>query len=299
MSLRDDEHDNRSALRIVIAGGGTGGHVLPAIAVVEELRRRQTAVELLWIGSSDGVEREQAERSGVPFIAVPTGKLRRYLSFQNIVDATRVPLGIIAAWRALRQFRPDVVFSTGGAVSVPTALAAARMAPILTHEQTAQIGLANRTVARVADTFAVGFEPTANLARKLHRRVVVTGNPVRRSLADGDAARGFERFGFDPELPLIYVTGGARGASPLNDRIGALLPDLLERCQVLHQTGPESANRDAVRLREMREEWPARLQQRYQVVEFIGAELSDVYAATSLVVGRAGAGTVSELAYLG
>jgi UDP-N-acetylglucosamine--N-acetylmuramyl-(pentapeptide) pyrophosphoryl-undecaprenol N-acetylglucosamine transferase len=145
----------------------------------------------------------------------------------------------------------------------------------------------------------VGFEPTANLARKLHRRVVVTGNPVRRSLADGDAARGFERFGFDPELPRIYVTGGARGASPLNDRIGALLPDLLERCQVLHQTGPESANRDAVRLREMREEWPARLQQRYQVVEFIGAELSDVYAATSLVVGRAGAGTVSELAYLG
>lgn len=285
--------------RIVIAGGGTGGHVLPAIAVVEELRRRNVPIELLWIGSEQGVERELARQVDIPFVTIPTGKLRRYISFQNIVDAARVPLGVITAWRALRRFRPNVVYSTGGAVSVPTALAAARLAPILTHEQTAQIGLANRTVARVADVFAVGFEQTAVLARALHRHVVVTGNPVRPSLADGDAKRAFERFGFDPALPMIYITGGARGASPLNHRIARLLPELLDRCQILHQTGPQSANRDALNLREARAQWPEHLQRRYQVVEFVREEMADVYAAAAVVVGRAGAGTVSELAYLG
>lgn len=286
-------------LRIVIAGGGTGGHVLPAIAVVEELRRRDVPTELLWVGSTGGVEGDLAREADIPFVAIPTGKLRRYLSIQNLADAARVPLGIAAAWRQLRHFRPAVVYSTGGAISVPTALAAARLAPILTHEQTAQIGLANRTVARVADVFAVGFEPTAALARTMHKHVVVTGNPVRRSLREGDAARGLSRFGFDPTLPLIYVTGGARGASPLNQRIAALLPELLTKCQVLHQTGPLTANRDAEELAAGRARWPQELQRRYQVVEFVRDELRDIYAAAALVIARAGAGTVSELAYLG
>jgi UDP-N-acetylglucosamine--N-acetylmuramyl-(pentapeptide) pyrophosphoryl-undecaprenol N-acetylglucosamine transferase len=297
--LRDDMPSETTALRLVIAGGGTGGHVLPAVAVVEELRRRKVSVELLWIGSTGGVEKALAEENQIPFVAIPTGKLRRYLSIQNIADAARIPVGIVSAWRHLRRFNPDVVYSTGGAVSVPTALAAARLAPILTHEQTAQIGLANRTVARVADVFAVGFEGTAELARATHKRVVFTGNPVRRSLLAGDATQGLSRYGFDPDVPLIYVTGGARGASPLNQRIAALLPDLLAACQVLHQVGPASANQDAETLKAERASWPPDVQKRYHVVEFVRDELPDVYAAASIVVGRAGAGTVSELAYLG
>ena len=122
-----------SPIRLVIAGGGTGGHVLPAVAVVEELRRRERVGEMLWIGSADGVEGDAARRAGIPFRSVPTGKLRRYMSLRTALDAARVPAGIVHAWLILRAFAPSVVFSTGGFVSVPTVVAAARNAPILTH----------------------------------------------------------------------------------------------------------------------------------------------------------------------
>lgn len=290
-----------SALRLVIAGGGTGGHVLPALAVLEAFARRSQAVEARWLGSRDGVEREAAARAGVPFRAIPTGKLRRYLSAQTPLDLARIPAGVVQAWRDLRANRPDILFATGGFVSVPTVLAA-RLAggiPILTHEQTAILGLATRVNLRAADVLAVSYEATAAMVERSRARVVVTGNPVRASLRGGDAERGRARFGFSPELPLLYVTGGARGASPLNQRLAALLPNLLETCQVLHQAGPASANTDAADLGARRETWPPHLRDRYRVVEFVRDELPDVYATTDLVLGRAGAGTVAELAYLG
>ncbi len=287
------------ALRLVIAGGGTGGHVLPALAVMEELRERHLAIQPLWIGSTTGVERESAQRAGIPYRAIATGKLRRYLSTQTPVDAVRIPLGAAQAWRHLRRHRPRVVLSTGGFVSVPTVLAAARLAPILTHEQTAILGLATRINARFADVLAVSYDETAALAASRHQRVVVTGNPVRASLQRGDAGRARAHFGFTDDLPLLYVTGGARGATPLNERIAALLPNLLHHCQILHQTGPASANADAAHLARLRQDLPEPLRARYQVLEFVRDELPDVYAAAELVLGRAGAGTVAELAYLG
>lgn len=290
---------NDDLLRLIIAGGGTGGHVLPALAVMEELRQRNLAVQPLWIGSAAGVEREAAERAGIPYQAIATGKLRRYLSIQTPVDAARIPLGVVQAWKHLRRHQPNVVLSTGGFVSVPTVVAAARATPILTHEQTAILGLATRINARFADVLAVSYDETATLAASHHRHVVVTGNPVRASLREGDAARGRSRFGFTADLPLLYVTGGARGATPLNERIAGLLPNLLHYCQLLHQTGPASANADAANLARLRQELPTPLQGRYQVVEFVRDELPDVYAAATLILGRAGAGTVAELADLG
>lgn len=290
---------SQSNLRLVIAGGGTGGHVLPAVAVIEELRRREIALDVLWIGSHGGVERAIASDQGIPFVPIQTGKLRRYASLKTVSDAFRIPVGIAQAWRQVRRFRPDVIYSTGGAVSVPTALAGSRIAPVLTHEQTAQIGLSNRTLARVAMTFAVGFEETARLARQIHENVVVTGNPVRASLSGGSAARGYETFGFSPELPVIYVTGGARGASPINQRIAGMLPALLNVAQIVHQAGPLSANDDLERLSRLRASFPGELANRYVVREFITDELADLYAITDLVIGRAGAGTLTELAFLG
>ena len=142
-------------IRIVIAGGGTGGHVLPAVSVIEELKRREVQAAILWIGSHAGVERSAAERMGIPFTAIATGKFRRYLDRQTATDALRVPLGVAQAWRQVRAFKPDVVFSTGGFVSVPTVIAAARIAPILTHEQTTAIGLATKINARFADVLAL------------------------------------------------------------------------------------------------------------------------------------------------
>lgn len=298
MSAASSNQSSRP-LRLIIAGGGTGGHVLPAVAVVEEIRKRQLPVDLLWVGGHTGVEREIAVGHDIPFVAIQTGKLRRYLSVQTFTDMLRIPVGITQAFQHVREFRPHVIFGTGGAVSFPTVFAGSRMAPVLTHEQTAQIGVSNRMAARFADVFAVTFEETARLARQRHRRVVVTGNPVRSSILNGSRKNGLRRYGFSPDLPVIYVTGGARGASPLNTRIEALLPDLLEHVQILHQAGPASANDDVARLRSVRETWPEHLRCRYHVEEFIREEIADVYAMASLVFARSGAGTVSELGRVG
>ena len=291
--------DCTQPLRLAITGGGTGGHVLPALAVVAELQSRNGLEDLIWIGSGEGVERSAAENAGIQFVAIPTGKLRRYLSIRNVTDAARIPLGVIAARRALAAFRPDVVLSTGGFVSVPAVVAARGIAPVLTHEQTALLGLANRINARFADVLAVSYRQTETTALRLHRRVVVTGNPIRIGLTGGDRSRGLQRLGFEATLPVMYVTGGARGASPINQRIAALLPGILEHVQIVHQTGPMSANTDASTLSRLRKTIPQAVRHRYYVAEFIGDELPDIYATADLVVGRAGAGTIAELAYVG
>jgi UDP-N-acetylglucosamine--N-acetylmuramyl-(pentapeptide) pyrophosphoryl-undecaprenol N-acetylglucosamine transferase len=290
---------NTHGLRLAVTGGGTGGHVLPALAVADELRRHDALADLIWIGSREGVEVQAAEEAGIQFVAIPTGKLRRYLSLRNLTDAARLPLGVLAARRALTAFRPDVVLSTGGFVSVPAVVAARGIAPVLTHEQTAILGLANRINARFAEVLAVSHRQTEPIAARLHRRVVVTGNPIRIGLTAGVRSRGLQRLGFDGAIPVVYVTGGARGASPLNQRIAALLPGILEHAQIVHQTGPLSANADAGNLSQLREVLPETVRRRYHVVEFLRDELPDVYAATDLVVGRAGAGTIAELAYVG
>ena len=286
-------------MRLAVTGGGTGGHVLPALAVIDELRRRGALADLIWIGSNEGVERRAAEEAGIHFVAIPTGKLRRYLSLRNLTDAARVPLGVLAARRALAAFRPDVVLSTGGFVSVPAVVAARGIAPVLTHEQTAILGLANRINARSAAVLAVSHRQTEPLAARLHRRVVVTGNPIRVGLTAGDRSRGLRRLGFEAAMPVVYVTGGARGASPINQRIAALLPGILDQTQIIHQTGPVNANADAGNLAQLRDTLPETVRHRYTVVEFLGDELPNVYAAADLVVGRAGAGTIAELAYVG
>jgi UDP-N-acetylglucosamine--N-acetylmuramyl-(pentapeptide) pyrophosphoryl-undecaprenol N-acetylglucosamine transferase len=290
---------NSQGLRLAITGGGTGGHVLPGLAVVDELRRRGVLADVIWIGSRDGVERRAAQEAGIRFIAIPTGKLRRYLSVRNLTDAARVPFGVLSARRALAAFRPTVILSTGGFVSVPAVVAAHGIAPVLTHEQTAILGLANRINARFADILAVSHPGTERLASRLHRRVVVTGNPVRIGLTAGDRSRGLHVLGFNDALPVVYVTGGARGASAINQRIAALLPGILDRVQIVHQTGPLSANPDAHNLMQRRESLPNPVRHRYRVTEFIADELPDVYAAADVVVGRAGAGTIAELAYVG
>jgi UDP-N-acetylglucosamine--N-acetylmuramyl-(pentapeptide) pyrophosphoryl-undecaprenol N-acetylglucosamine transferase len=289
----------KKALRLVVAGGGTGGHVHPALAVVNDLRDRELLSDVIWLGSAASVEQEAATRAGIRFVAIPTGKLRRYLSLQNFTDALRVPLGVFAARRALASFKPSVVLSTGGFVSVPTVFAAWRLAPVITHEQTATIGLANRINARFADVLAVSFEASRISLPKLHRDIRVTGNPVRPQLLRGGRDRGLSRVGFVADLPVVYVTGGARGASPINQRVEAVLPNLLAQAQVIHQTGPASANNDAERLEDLRAQLPAEIRRRYYITEFVGDELADFYAVADLILSRSGAGTVAELAFVG
>jgi UDP-N-acetylglucosamine--N-acetylmuramyl-(pentapeptide) pyrophosphoryl-undecaprenol N-acetylglucosamine transferase len=287
------------ALRLMIGGGGTGGHTQPAVAVLRALRQR-VPVEALWIGSHSGLERQVASEAGVPFRAVSTGKLRRYPSARTLVDAIRVPLGILQAYRHVRAFHPHVIFGTGGFVSVPTVIAGFwGRCPTLIHEQTATAGLATRINARFADVIALSYATSERALRRRRGRLVVTGNPVRPELFEGQAARAYQGFGLTPDMPLIYITGGALGAHAINLVVERALPLLLERTQVVHQCGPASMNGDYPRLLDRRASLPAELAARYAVREFLGEELADVYAAAWLVVGRAGAGTIAELAALG
>ena len=255
--------------------------------------------DLIWIGSSDGVERQAAEEAGIRFVAIPTGKLRRYLSLRNFTDAARVPLGVLAARRALAAFRPDVVLSTGGFVSVPTVVAARGIAPVLTHEQTAILGLANRINARFADVLAVSHNQTAVTRGRLHRRVVVTGNPVRVGLTAGDRSRGLHAWDSSASLPVVYVTGGARAPARSTSESPRCFPaSSSTRRSFTRPVRRAQTRTPAISLR-LRESLPQAVRHRYHVVEFVRDELPDVYAAADLVVGRAGAGTIAELAYVG
>jgi UDP-N-acetylglucosamine--N-acetylmuramyl-(pentapeptide) pyrophosphoryl-undecaprenol N-acetylglucosamine transferase len=286
-------------LTIVLAGGGTGGHTAAGLALAKALRARLgDGVRLAWIGSHAGIEATWVPAAGIPYHAIPTGKLRRQLAWRNVTDLTvRVPAGFGRAFTLLGRLRPDAVVATGGFVAVPTAVAAAaRRCPLLVHEQVVVPGLANRLIGRVADRIAVTF--TASAVAFPAAKVVVTGNPIRPELVAGQPLRGFTRFGLDPTQPLTYVTGGALGAHRVNRIVGAALGPLLRVTQLVHQSG-DNVYGDLAWLRTEAERLPPGLAARYRALALVGEELGDLYAAASLVVGRAGAGTVTELAALG
>jgi UDP-N-acetylglucosamine--N-acetylmuramyl-(pentapeptide) pyrophosphoryl-undecaprenol N-acetylglucosamine transferase len=282
-------------LRVLITGGGTGGHTSAGLAIAAALRARLgDGVALAWIGSRTGLEATQVPAAGIPYHAIATGKLRRALAWRNVTDlGLRVPVGLASAWTLLGRLRPDVVVATGGFVAVPTALAAAgRRLPLLVHEQVAAPGLANRLIARVADRVAISFEASA--AAFPAGKVVLTGNPVRPELATGDRARAFRHFGLDAAVPLVYVTGGAQGSHRINRVVGAALVPLLAVCQLVHQCGRNEFDDERWLAGEAARLAPA-ARVRYRVEAFVTDALADLYAAAALVVGRAGAGTVTEL----
>ncbi|MFD9205144.1 glycosyltransferase [Streptomyces sioyaensis] len=298
------------AFRLIVTGGGTGGHTYPALTAVRTLQARlaadSRALDVLWIGTPDGLEARVAPTEGIPFKTVATGKIRRaanplkMISPANVKDMARVPLGVAQARKIIGEFRPDVVLATGGYVAVPAGLAT-RMCrrPLVLHEQTVRLGLANRKLAGSAARIAVSSESTLPLLpESVRSSAVVTGNPVRPEVLTGHADRAVAALGvngFDRRLPTLYVTGGAQGAQQINDVIRDALPWLLERANVVHQCGP--ANVEALRGRAAA--LPAELAGRYYLTPFVGPELRDVLALADVVVSRSGAGTLAELTALG
>ncbi|WP_035868331.1 UDP-N-acetylglucosamine--N-acetylmuramyl-(pentapeptide) pyrophosphoryl-undecaprenol N-acetylglucosamine transferase [Kitasatospora cheerisanensis] len=304
-----DEQGRRS-LRLVVTGGGTGGHTYPALTAVRALQERlaaeRRAVEVLWIGTAKGLEARVAPAEGIRFEPVATGKVRRsrnplkLVSPANVKDMCRVPLGAVQARRLISRFEPDVVLATGGYVAVPVGLAARSCrVPLVVHEQTVRLGLANKVLARAATRVAVSSESTLPLLPGSARSTAaVTGNPVRPAVLAGrpdKAVAALGLYGFDRSLPTVYVTGGAQGSAQINDLVSGVLPWLLERANVVHQCGP--ANEAALHSRAA--QLPAHLMGRYFLTGFLGAELPDVLALADVVVSRSGAGTLAELTALG
>lgn len=285
---------------MAITGGGSGGHTNPALALVEGWRARdgEEAPDFLYIGSHSGIEGKLAPRRRIPYASIATGKLRRHLSFENLIDLFRVPLGTFQAWLLLREFRPDSVFSTGGFVAVPVVLAARTLGlPILVHEQTVAGGLANRISARLADRVAVTFASSASHFPS--SKVVVTGIPIRPALFEGQAHRYLESSGFDAARPILYATGGSQGSRALNEALWGCLPDLLEHVQIAHQCGRSQKHRMVEEARVRAASLPPELAARYQPFDYLDGGLEDLLSATRVLLGRSGAGTVCEVMALG
>ncbi|MFE1169227.1 glycosyltransferase [Nocardiopsis sp. NPDC058789] len=297
-------------LRLIVTGGGTGGHTYPALTAVNALRARLEStghsLEVLWVGAADSLEQRVATTNGIAFEAVATGKIRRsknpikMVSPANVKDMTNVPRGVAQARSLVSDFAPDVVLATGGYVAVPVGLAA-RMCrrPLVVHEQTVRLGLANKVLARAGAQIAVSAQSSvALLPEGSQGTAVVTGNPVRPEVLTGQPQRAAEGLGFtghDPELPTVYVTGGAQGSAQINTNVRDILPWLLTRANVVHQCGAN--NVDA--LRESAQGLDPALAQRYHLTAFVGPELPDVLALADVVISRSGAGTIAELTALG
>jgi len=256
------------------------------MAVIEEIRKRGGA-EILYIGSKGGVEAGMMERVGVPFVGVHCGKLRRYFSWKNFVDILKVPTGIIQAYKALKEFSPDVVFSKGGYVAVPVVIAARILKlPVISHESDVSPGLANKISFKFSKQICLSFEETKSfLSKSLLKKVIVTGNPVRESILQGNAESGHKFTGLDMHRPVILVMGGSLGAKQINDLVRDSLNELLKRYQVVHITGKGNLDLGVHK-------------EGYRQYEFLDEPLKDIFAMSEMVVSRGGANSLFELALM-
>ena len=262
---------------IVIVGGGSAGHVLPALPVADELIKKQWQVH--FVGTHSGLEEKLLGDRAITFHSVSAGKLRRYFSWQNFSDVIRIFLGIVQAMFLLRRIRPHVIFSKGGFVSFPVVFAGWLLRiPVVAHESDLTPGLANRLVMPFVSTLCSSFADTRFAGFK--GRVVNTGTPVREDLLNGDAAAGRLFLGVENGLPILLVTGGSLGAEALNAIVRASLPELCASYFVVHVCGPGKAKN----LR----------QPGYLELEYVDAGWGDMLAAADIVVSRAGANALFE-----
>lgn len=291
--------DEAGAMRILISGGGTGGHIYPALAVAHALRARYD-VDLLYIGDLNGLETQIVPREGIRCAWITAGKLRRYPSLKTIGDIGRVPGGIRQAMAVVREFRPDAAFTSGGYVSVPAGIAARRYhAPLLMHQQDVPPNLANRLLRPIATRISVSFPASLRYFPK--RKTDLAGNPVRDEvlrMAGAPASPLKASFGFDPAVPVLLVTGGSQGARHLNQVITAILPQLLAQYQIIHISGDltyEATREAAEPFFLHRPEQRAR----YVLRPYLSERMPDALGASDLVLCRSGAATLAELAALG
>ncbi len=289
-------------MRILVSGGGTGGHIYPALAVARELQRRYDA-ELLFLGDINGLETKIVPAAGIPFVGITAGKLRRYLSSGTLTDLGRIPKGVLQAIGHVRRFKPDAAFTSGGYVSVPAGLAARLTGvPLVMHQQDVPPNLANRLLTPLATRISVSFPDSLRYFPK--DRTSLAGNPVRAevlAMADASGASGATyrpQFGLDYALPVLLVTGGSQGARRLNRVIVEGLPRLLPRCQILHVSGEYTFEETRAAAERQLAATPE-LRSRYALFAYLKDEMPMALAASDIVLCRSGAATLAELAVIG
>jgi UDP-N-acetylglucosamine--N-acetylmuramyl-(pentapeptide) pyrophosphoryl-undecaprenol N-acetylglucosamine transferase len=268
--------------KILFTGGGTAGHVYPAMAIIKRLNREE--FEILWMGSSHGMEKSIVEAEGITYYSIPCGKLRRYFSLQNFFDIFRIIGGFFFALFYLIKIRPSLVFSKGGFVTVaPAAAASLLRIPVFTHDSDIGPGLATRINSFSADRILVSSEKSRNyFSKKMNKKVFVTGNPVRNDILLGDSKRGKEILGISNDIQVIIVMGGSLGAEQINKLILNNLDILCKKFFIVHQRGDKNY-------------FPVK-HSSYFSVPYFNDGLNHILASADLVISRAGASAVWEFA---
>ena len=263
--------------RVLVTGGGTAGHVVPSIPVIE--RMLEDGLKVSYVGSTSGLEERLTRDIEVDFHAITTGKLRRYLTFDNLVDVFRVFLGIWEAFKLVRRLRPVVLFSKGGYVAFPVVIGCwLNRVPVVAHESDLTPGLANRLCLPFVKTLCLNF-PETNVRSK---RVMITGTPVRTTLLEGEARKGRDQLGVKNDESVLLVVGGSLGAVAINDVVREAREELCTDFFVVHVCGEGNTVADLD-------------SERYRQFEFISDGWGDVLAAADLVISRAGANALYEL----
>ena len=278
-------------LRVLFTGGGSGGPTTPLLALAEEISQQRTDSHFLFLGSINGPERKMVEQTDIPFVAIPSGKLRRYWSWHNFIDPLFIFGGGIMGLVLLLIFRPQVIVTAGSFVSVPVAYAAWILRiPHVILQMDVRPGLANRLMAPVSKALVAYFDQTANQFPTISLKRLI-GPVVRQDIFSANAKHANVRFGLHSEIPLILITGGGQGSVGLNQAILPLLKHLLNKFQVVHLTGSGMANN-------FEKEPTVFSHPHYHPLEIVHEGMGDLLAKSEIVLTRAGMGILGELAVL-
>lgn len=295
--------------RVLLVGGGTGGHVYPLVAVAKALQSRATQkgvkIRLLMMGDGPIFARA-AKENGIRYTTILAPKLRRYTSAGNIFDILKVPIALVQSLWKLFWFMPDAVFAKGGyTCAFPTLAARLYMIPVYLHESDSVPGLANRVLSKRSRLVFTSFASADHYFTDMGRTTMLVGNPFRSELCCIDHAQALQALQLDPAKKTVLIIGGSLGAQQLNDLVLNGLVQLVQKgYQVIHQTGDN--NFDAVKkaveqyMTEGRDSYAPLIAAQYRVYPFLDqGQLATAYGAADVAVTRASAGVLTELSYAG
>ena len=285
-------------IKILFAGGGSGGHIFPIIAVTREMRKlsSEKEFEFFYLGPKDAFADILLSQEGIEVKHVLAGKIRRYFTaksiFQNIIDIVfKIPIGLVQAFISIFILAPDVIFSEGGFGSMPTVVGGWLLGvPIFLQESDAIPGLANRTLSKFCTEIFVSFPKTPYFKK----RMILAGNPIRRELFGGSKKEAQEFFKLTGKKPVIFIMGGSQGSQRINDEILEILGNLVESFEIIHQCGEKNVSQVKAEAKVVMPEYLAKY---YHAFGFLKEqELKRAYAAADLIVSRAGSGAIFEIA---
>ena len=300
-------------IRILLVGGGSGGHIYPLVAVAQKIRSLAGAnsgyhLDLRYFGDAGGYE-DLIKKNGIKYSYIVSSKLRRYFSFENFVDFFKFFIAIFQSLFKVFFFMPSAVFSKGGPGSLPILFVCKFFAvPIVIHESDSAPGLANLISGKMSKKVFLAFESAKQYFP--NKNIEVVGNPVRSELIMGkgdssavitetDKKEVKKQFGFDPERPVLFVSGGSQGAVIINDFVLKNIETLSVKFQILHQVGPSNFDDYKKDYDFLSKTLPDPVKNSYKFYPYFENDLKSAYVAADIILARAGAGTIFELAYFG